>query len=318
MFCLGSCKGSDADNEPARNNLTDPQSRDLVIIFYLLSLAVLHTDLHYSISIRYQAIMSTFPQVIWVDKKKFVEFNGSKIRARDFPTKFVNELVREAQKILKDRLLRMRYLPNIPFYKIRDDKDIDNLNLEPGYSFASHERNPESVLPKMEIRLRRDLPDKLTPEQGETYLKAVDDFLELILLACVGMGGPTCGGLDIASLKIANGNDGSPRSIIIHNCQVTLIRTDTNHELIARPLNSKLGTLIVVYIIGVLPYLRTQYKLGLTHPATRSNYLFFDGQGHWPAAKYVSTPTSPSIERVICTNDPTDVNRSFDEKQRTA
>lgn len=184
-----------------------------------------------------------------------MEFKGHEILAETFPSAFVDELITSAEHVLQHRLLMLPSIPTIPLASIHDDTEMRKLNLKPGYSFTEHRRKSDRILPKETIRRVRDLSPELSSDQGAHHKKVVDDFLEIILLACICMGGP-CRALNIASLRMANDDCGGVRSIIVLGGNVTLIRTDPNQKAISRPLDDGLGTLIVVYIIGVIPYLR--------------------------------------------------------------
>ena len=208
-------------------------------------------------------------------------------------------MIADAQRILEDKLLFTTSLPDVPLVRITDDM----YNTKMGYSFITEPRNAALFSRGFSTLKSRSLASEDLPE----YISHVNSFLELILMLCLTTGGQPPISYDLTCLLLVNANSYA-RSLFImseefgpgNHGNVAIITNTLQTDPVHRLLSPEVSTLLVLYIIDVLPFLRRCQPAGVAgHEALiRSNHLFPEGSTHWSEAKYEGILKRESKQRL--------------------
>ena len=125
-----------------------------------------------------------------------------------------------------------------------------------------------------------DLPD---------YISHVDSFLELLLILFLTTGGQPPHTYDLAYLLLAN-TESYARSFFIvseeygprHHGNVVILTRSLDEQYVSRLLPPEVSSLLVLYLVDVLPFLHRSQPAGDAVPeaTVRSSHLFSDGRTH--------------------------------------
>lgn len=208
-------------------------------------------------------------------------------------------MIADARRIMQDKLLFATSLPEVPLMRIADDMYKTTI----GYSFITEPRNAALF-----SRGFSDLKSQtLAAEELPEYISHVNSFLELILMLCLTTGGQPPISYDLTCLLLVNAQSYA-RSLFImseefgpgNHGNIAIITTTLAIEPVHRLLSPEVSTLLVLYIVEVLPFLRRRQPSGLAgHEAlVRSNHLFPEGLTHWSEAKYEGILKRESKQRL--------------------
>lgn len=196
-------------------------------------------------------------------------------------------MIADAQRILQDKLLFATSLPKVPLVRIADEMH-DTMT---GYSFTTEPRNAALFSQGFSTLKSRSLPAENLPE----YINHVNSFLELILMLCLTTGNQPPHSYDLTCLLLVNMSPYA-RSLFImseefgpsNRGNIAIITTTLDYKFIHRPLPPEVSTLLVLYLVDVLPFIRRREPAGAAgHEAlVSSNHLFPEGSTHWSEAKY--------------------------------
>lgn len=236
--------------------------------------------------------------ISWISEESFT-FNGQEISRASFQRNFIHGMIADAQRIMQDKLLFATSLPEVPLARIAEDM----FNTTIGYSFIAEPRNAALFSRGFSDLKSRTLASEDLPE----YINHVNSFLELILMLCLTTGGQPPISYDLTYLLLVNANSYA-RSLFImgeefgpeNHGNIAIITTTLNIEPVHRLLCPQVSTLLVLYIVDVLPFLRRRQPAGSAgHEALiRSNHLFPDGPTHWSLARYEGIVKRESKQRL--------------------
>ena len=226
--------------------------------------------------------------ISWLSDESFT-FNGQEIQMSSFRRNFIQGMIADAQRILQHKLLFATSLPEVPLVRIADDMH----NTMTGYSFTTEPRNAALFSHGFSTLESRSLAAEAFPE----YINHVNRFLELILMLCLTTGNQPPHSYDLTCLLLVN-MSAYARSLIImsEECgpsrhgNIAIITTTLDYNFIHRLLPPDVSTLLVLYLVDVLPFIRRRVPAGAPgHEALiSSNHLFPEGWTHWSEAKYES------------------------------
>ena len=236
--------------------------------------------------------------ISWVSEESFT-FNGQEISRASFQRYLVHGMIADAQRIMQHKLLFTTSLPGVPLQRIADDMS----NTTIGYSFTTEPLNAALF-----SRGFSDLKSRtLAPEDLPEYISHVNSFLELILILCLTTGGQPPISYDLTCLLLVNAHSYA-RSLFImgeecgraNHGNIAIITSSLNTEPVHRLLGPQVGTLLVLYIVEVLPFLRRRQLAGVSgHEAlVRSNHLFPDEMTHWDLERYEGVVKRESKRRL--------------------
>lgn len=236
--------------------------------------------------------------ISWISEESFT-FNGQEISRASFQRNFIHGMIADAQHTMQDKLLFTTTLPEVPLVRITEDM----FNTTIGYSFITEPRNA-ALFSRGFSDLRSQT---LAAEDLPEYIKHVNSFLELLLMLCLTTGGQPPISYDLTCLLLVNANSYA-RSLFImgeefgpaNHGNIAIITTTLNTEPVHRLLCPQVSTLLVLYIVDVLPFLRRCQQAGVAgHEALiRSNHLFPDGMTHWNMERYEGVLKRESKERL--------------------
>lgn len=226
-------------------------------------------------------------------------FNGKKVQMLSFQSDFIHGMITDAQQILQEKLLFATSLPEVPLVRIADEM----LNTTTRYSFITEPRNAALFSRSFSTLKSRILAAENLPE----YISHVNTFLELILILCLTTGGQPPNGYDLACLHLVNMHSYA-RSLFImsedfgpaNHGNIAIMTATLDLQPIHRLLPPNVSTLLVLYLVDVLPFLRCHQPAGAAghENVIRSNYLFPEGTTHWSEAKYESILKRESRQRL--------------------
>ena len=240
--------------------------------------------------------------ILWLSDGTFT-FNGQEIQMSSFLSNFIHGMLADAQRILRDKLLFTTNLPKVPLVRIADD--IPNTTF--GYSFMTDPRNVALFSRGFSILKSRSLPAEDLPE----YINHVNSFPELILILSLTTSDHPSHSYDLTCLFLLNTQFYAHSPFIMseeygpsHYGNAAIIITVTLvNEPPHRFLPADVSTLLVLYLLDVLPLLRRHRRpaaaAAVGHEAlVRSNYFFSEGSTHWSEARYARILKRESKQRL--------------------
>ncbi|KAE9964022.1 hypothetical protein BLS_008721 [Venturia inaequalis] len=134
----------------------------------------------------------------------------------------------------------------------------------------------------------------------QQYENSAHQFLEYLILLIQLSGGQPDGELrigegfvsDLVSLRFTN-SQGNIRPIYISSGG--FVQIDNLNTLRARILPRHVGTMLVVYLVHVRPFLA---RISPLNPVASSNFLFPTAQGHWHTQSYMQLMPRESQQRI--------------------
>ncbi|TID13948.1 ATP-dependent DNA helicase tlh1 [Venturia nashicola] len=144
----------------------------------------------------------------------------------------------------------------------------------------------------------------------QQYENSAQQFLEYLVLLILLSGGQPDGELrtsegfvsELVSLRFTN-SQGNIRPIYISSGG--FVQIDNLNTLRARILPKHVGTMLVVYLIHVRPFLA---RISPLNPVASSNFLFPTAQGHWHTQSYMQLMPRESQRRISKSLSLDDIN----------
>lgn len=212
--------------------------------------------------------------IAWAPNGTTLVYNGQEIALSTF-RELAHGLVADMECIMREKLLFISKIPNLPLDQIMDFDVLAN-NHDVGYSFVNDSRN-SSILGSSGLTKLATRKSSITAEEMTQYIKSINDFLELLLIAFLITGGQPPYGIDLLYLFLRNEKYPCVRSIYLQNMQICLMTADpVKMKPILRFLPAPVTSLVVLYMTDVLPYLRSHGR-SFKDPLRHSNFLFPEG-----------------------------------------